>query len=198
MIKLRDTIVLQALYNAIASRELGDYHLGAGNGNDPFAPSPFENGQADCSNWVHWIIGCVLNQQPFKGPYLNTDGIVLDAYGAKYGGAVSTTPKHLMFVPVPAGESPSVCDLVVSPGTWYQDATGAWKRSVPGHVGLISQIMPTYQRSMPFNTEGYKHLRAIHCNAGAAPAVDETNAAPWRNRGYLCRYRFFVDRPVGA
>lgn len=189
MKEIRNTTRDRAVVLAIQSRGTGIYSLGAGGGNNPFGPL-LENGRCDCSNFVNWAVGNVLDGG--HGVYSNTDGMVRDAYGVRPDGRTET-PKMKAWEPVPKGEPPLPGDLIVTPGKFKQEGT-KWVRQQPGHVGIIVQVQPEYRRDMDFATEGHRYLRVVHCagNRGVPPAIRETDASSWRLRGYLVRYRHFA------
>ena len=189
---LRPTTRAEAVYQAIKYRGQGRYKIGRGNGNRPWMDSPLDgNGLCDCSNLVHWLIGCVLNQG--QHGYFNTDGMLYDAYGVTRYGTKAQAPNR-MFIPVPAGENPLPGDILVRGGKFKRDEDGHLERVRAGHTGLVSQVYPRFSRGDDFTEEGYKHLRVVHCStfgANIPPAIRETDASFWRGRGYLIRYLHF-------
>lgn len=184
----RPTTRDRAVALAIQFRGQGTYKLGAGMGDHPHAESPLERGACDCSNFVNWLLGNVLS----GAVYANTDGVCRDAYGVRSDGA-KESPRQQTFTPVPPGEVPLPGDLVVVPGV-FDTVGGKPFRTRPGHIGMIVQVLPGFRRDMDFEETGHRFLRVVHCagNRGVPPAIRETDAAPWRARGYLVRYKGFT------
>lgn len=185
----RNTSRDRAVVLAIQTRGTGIYKLGAGGGNNPMGPL-LENGACDCSNFVNWIVGNVLDGG--HSVYSNTDGMVRDAYGVRSDGKTESA-RTKAWAPVPAGEAPLPGDVIVTPGV-FEVVNGKPVRKRPGHTGLIVQVMPEYRRDLDFAAEGHRLLRVVHCagNRGVPPAIRETDASAWKSRGYLVRYRWFT------
>ena len=185
----------RALWRAVESRGLGTYGLGRGHGNDPRAKSVLGPlGLIDCSNAVHYWIGSVLDQSPWGGLYLNTDGLVRDAFGILIGDSAEAPrrepPRRTSVRPLEDGEPVLPCDLVVRRGV-YEWVTRRWVRTAPGHVELVSQVLPGYDRERHIETADKLLAIGAALRGGDPPSIRETDC--WDLRyAYLMRYLHFV------
>lgn len=140
---------------ALVGRDTGRYRLGAGV-NDPASPTPLDSdGESECSSYLLWLWRCHkrlpagLTMAGYGS--VNTTALYHEARGTKGG-------RRALVVEVPVSEA-RVGDGVVYPGL-----TVAGVRVKIGHCGGIVALAPSIAE-----------MRISHCNAGAPPAIDETN-----------------------
>jgi cell wall-associated NlpC family hydrolase len=146
----------------------GRYHLGGGADGD--SPTPLDaRGESECSRFVFWAWRKKkrLPRGVTMGGYseANTTAMVADALGAQN-----------VVELVPVGDDVLPGDAVVYPGV---DTDGDGDRDGIGHTGVVVQVPKGWQYTGPASLG---HLRVVHCNAGPAPAIDETGGQPWARR----------------
>ena len=146
----------------------GRYHLGGGADGD--SPTPLDkNGASECSRFVFWAWRRTkrLPKGVTMGGYgeANTTAMVADALGAQ---------NVVALVPVGAEVRPG--DAVVYPGV---DTDGDGDRDRIGHTGLVVEVPKDFVYTGP---SSLARLRIVHCNAGPAPAIDETGGHTWARR----------------
>ncbi len=160
-----------------AGREQAFYRLGKG-GRHPEADVPWDDQrQCDCSGFVAWVLG----YDRYRGDdvWINTDAILVGKAG--------------LFRTVPKEEEVSVGDALVY-GSVYVNGERR-----PGHVGVITEIAPSFVRGGP---EWWRALKVAHCSPGnsralgSGHAIAETDARIWRSKGRIVRFRSFAQ-PVG-
>jgi hypothetical protein len=163
---------------ALAQRGLGWYKLGGGAiFTAPNCVSPQKNqfpDTCDCSGLVAYVF---LYR---RGPW-NTDAIVRDALGPKK-----------RFRKIEMGETVRPSDIIVKPGP---DKNGDGQRDSPGHIGIITGVLPTFVRGAP---DYWKHLLVTHSSGAKQNTIDpqtgkrygtvrQTEAYSWKTSGYLVR-----------
>lgn len=181
-----------AVARAMSVVNSGIYRLGRGHGNNPRAASPLDrDGLCDCSNFHHWAIGLCMDM---PDAYLNTDGVLFDAYGVKRGGG-GTTPPRRYFEPVGHDDVALPGDTYVRGGKFELNASGILVRTHPGHIALVVRVDEDFDRSKPLKDQ-YEKIHIVHCSTFGKhhnpPAIRETNAHAFAGSGYLCRYRHFT------
>lgn len=118
---------------------------------------------ADCAGFVAWVLGFDRYQPKdfaIYGGWLNCDSIVIDARTIESWFKIVNTP-------MPG-------DVIVYPSI---DLDHDGDRDRVGHIGLITAVMPSWQR------ESWGALRVVHCSGGNdriyKRAIRETTALPW-------------------
>lgn len=160
------------------SLNTGRYKLGGGSLN-PSSPTPLDkNGVCDCSAYVFWTWGRskVLPKGVTAAGYgtVNTTAMVADAKG-----------KQQVVSLVKIGDEVKVGDAVVYGGIYKTDpVTKKQKRAQPGHTGVVVAIPSGWTYT---DTAALGLLRISHCNAGPAPAIDETSGRIWARAGIVVR-----------
>lgn len=176
----------EVVARAYAQRGLGWYKLGGGakfTAPDAFAPdgNQYPN-SCDCSGLVAY---CLRYR---RGSY-NTDGITRDALHTKN-----------RFRLIERGEPIVPSDIIVRPGP---DENGDGKRDSPGHVGIVTNVLPGFVRG---GDEWWKFLEVTHCSGRLQNTIDTLNVDPfspktgkrygavrstdasvWKSSGYLVR-----------
>lgn len=155
----------------------GWYRLGGGArypSESPFGESWNQfPGFCDCSGFTAWACTYV------RGNY-NTDAIVKNA---RVGGAGARFRLVSKGMPVAPG------DLIVYPGP---DRDGDGERDHPGHIGIITEVLPDFVRG---GDEWWESLRVAHCTPRKQKtlgAIKLTDAALWAQRGYIVRPAHYV------
>ncbi len=161
-----------------SARDTGRYRLGAGS-LDPSSPTPLDrNGECDCSAYVFWAWARSKRLPPgvTAAGYgtVNTTAMVADAKG-----------KQRVVALVPVGADVRLGDAVVYGGIYATDPrTKVRKRVRPGHTGVVVGMPDGWAYTGP---AALGLLRVSHCNAGPAPAIDETNGRAWALVGVVVR-----------
>lgn len=145
---------------ALAWRDQGRYRLGGGCDGD--SPSPLDDrGESECSRYLLWL---------WRLTKVLPDGLTMAGYGE-----VNTTAlvgearrRRVLVTEVPV-ERAAVGDGVVYPGLTVKGV-----RVKIGHCGGIVKVAPTIAE-----------MRISHCNAGPAPAIDETNGRGFAAKGAI-------------
>jgi hypothetical protein len=159
---------------ALSVRDTGlyDLHCGSGAGD---APTPLNaRGRSNCSRYVLWLwkLGGRLPRGLSMAGYgeVNTTALYHEARGTKGG-------RRELIIEVPVGEEVLVGDVLVYPGV-----TIAGKRVKIGHTGGVVGVQAGWRYT---STEALAQLRVSHCNAGPAPAIDETNGRGFAAKGAI-------------
>lgn len=164
------------------------YKLGAG-GADAAAPSCADSsGRADCSAFAMWACGYARNAGDW-----NTDRILGDVWVTDLiTGKIKRPGKRQRFDAVAVGDSVLPGDLIVYGGTFAR-VGDKLKRTRPGHVGVIVEVLPGFVRGQITRPGWWTQLRVAHCSPsnrkrhGNAVAIDD--ASIWKLRGYIVRPR---------
>lgn len=175
-VAIRDGLVDPADFTAraLVGRDTGRYRLGAGV-NDPASPTPLDSdGESECSSYLLWLWRCHkrLPAGWTMAGYgsVNTTALYHEARGTKGG-------KRELVVEVGPGGDVQVGDALVYPGV-----TVAGVRVKIGHCGGVVGIPAGWRYA---DTASLGLLRVSHCNAGAPPAIDETNGRGFAAKGAI-------------
>lgn len=171
---------------AYAQRGLGWYKLGGGAIFTAATAFDAERNQypnaCDCSGLVSFVFR-------YRRSSWNTDAITKDARYAK-----------TRFRLLAKDEAVVPSDIIVRPGP---DQNGDGQRDSPGHVGIVTRVLPGFVRGAP---DWWKHLEVTHCSGRLQNTIDtinddpfspktgkrygavrSTDASVWKSSGYLVR-----------